>query len=201
MKKLKFTFWIFDPIFRKFDQKPLKSEKIQSFKKVIFDAKNVLLGRKLLLAAVFWPKSKEKTIFFKISKFLRTSDFFNISQNRDWLRGLPLKTVPTCYRRTWQCCSLKILSEPERVGLENIGEITLRYSTDSVIFVTFCQKVKLDIISNDQSATAKEMRKQLWATNTLITDPTPAPGHACPLGGRCFCIRYPVGRGRGPARF
>ena len=26
-------------------------------------------------------------------------------------------------------------------------------------------------------------------------------GHACPLGGRCFCIIYPVGRGRGPARF
>ena len=24
------------------------------------------------------------------------------------------------------------------------------------------------------------------------------PAH---LGGRCFCIRYPVGRGRGPARF
>ena len=172
---MKFTFWIFDPIFRKFDQITLKSEKIQSFKKVIFDAKNVILGRKLLLAAIFLPKIKEKTIFFKISKFLRTSDFFNIRQNRDWLRGLPLKTVPTWYRRTWQCCSLKILSEPERLGLANIAEITLRYNTDSVIFVTFCQKVKWDIITNDQSATAKKMRKQLWATNTWPTDPTPDP--------------------------
>ena len=26
-------------------------------------------------------------------------------------------------------------------------------------------------------------------------------GHACPLGGRCLCIRYHWGRGRGPARF
>ena len=106
---------------------------------------------------------------------MRTSDFFNIRQNRDWLRGLPLKTVPTWYRRTWQCCSLKILSEPERLGLANIAEITLRYNTDSVIFVTFCQKVKWDIITNDQSATAKKMRKQLWATNTWPTDPTPDP--------------------------
>ena len=148
----------------------------------------------------FGQKSKKKRFFFKISKFLRTSDFFNIRQNRDWRRGLPLKTVPTCYRRTWQFCSLKILSEPERLGLENIAEITLRFNTDSVIFITFCQKVKWDIITNDQSATAKEMRKQLLATNTWLTDPTPDLGHACPLGGRCFCIINPLGRGRGPAR-
>ena len=60
---------MFDPIFRKFDQKTRKSEKIQSFKKVIFDAKNVLLGRKLLLAAIFWPKIKEKAIFLKYRNF------------------------------------------------------------------------------------------------------------------------------------
>ena len=36
---------------------------------MIFDAKNVLLGRKLLLAAIFWPKIKEKTVFLKCRNF------------------------------------------------------------------------------------------------------------------------------------
>ena len=39
--------------FWKFDQKTLKSEKYQTFKKVIFDARNVLLGQNLLLADIF----------------------------------------------------------------------------------------------------------------------------------------------------
>ena len=53
LKNLKINFWIFDQTFWKFDQKTLKSEKNQTFKKVIFDAKNVLLGQNLLLADNF----------------------------------------------------------------------------------------------------------------------------------------------------
>ena len=124
MKKLKSNFWIFDPFFRKFDQKTLKSEKNQTCEKVTFDAKNVLLGRKLLLADVFWPKIEEKNTFLKILKIVRTYDFFIVRQNRDWLRGLPLKTVPTWHKRTWQYRSLKLLSEPVRLGQINIGVIT-----------------------------------------------------------------------------
>ena len=123
-KIMKSNFWIFDPFFRKFGQKTLKSEKNQFFKKVIFDAKNVLLGQKLLLADIFWPKIEEKNAFLENLKIVRTYDFFNIRQNRDWLRGLPLKTVPTWHRRTWQYGSLKLLSEPERLGQINIGVIT-----------------------------------------------------------------------------
>ena len=68
LKKFKFNFWIFDPIFRKFDQKTLKSEKNQTFKKVIFDAKKVLLGPKLLLGDIFLTKNQRKNHFFKILK-------------------------------------------------------------------------------------------------------------------------------------
>ena len=47
--------------------------------------------------------------------------------------------------------------------------------------------------------TLKLPNKLSW--NLLIQGQLLPWGHACPLGGRCFCIRYPVGRGRGPARF
>ena len=59
------TFW---PNFSKNWPKMLKSEKNQTFEKVIFDAKNVLLGPKLLLGDIFWPKIKEKTTFLKFWK-------------------------------------------------------------------------------------------------------------------------------------
>ena len=124
MKKSKSNFWFFDPFFWKFGLKTPKSETNQTCEKVTFDAKNELLGRKLLLADIFWPKIKEKNTFLKILKIVRTYDFFIIRQNRDWLRGLPLKTVPTLHKRTWQCRSLKFLSEPERLGQVSNGVIT-----------------------------------------------------------------------------
>ena len=56
---------------------------------------------------------------------------------------------------------------------------------------------------NDQMYSVNENTQITKQTELKAPDsgPTPAFGHACPLGGRCFCIRYPVGRGRGPARF
>ena len=123
---MKFNFWIFDATFRKFDQKTLKSEKNQTFEKVIFDAKNVLLGWNLLLAAILWPENLRKNAFSKILKILRSYDFFIIRQNRDWLRGLSLKTVPTLNRKTWWCCPLKIHSEPERLGQVHFDDMAKR---------------------------------------------------------------------------
>ena len=56
-KKLKLNFLILDPIFRKSDQKTLMSEKNKIFEKLIFDVKNAVLGKKLLLADIFWAKN------------------------------------------------------------------------------------------------------------------------------------------------
>ena len=47
--------------------------------------------------------------------------------------------------------------------------------------------------------TLKIRKKLSW--KRLIQGQLLPWGQACPLGGRCFCISYPVGRGRGPARF
>ena len=56
-------------------------------------------------------------------------DFFIKRQYLDWLSGLPLKTVPTLNGRTEDCVSIKIESEPERLGQVNNGDITKNHLT------------------------------------------------------------------------
>ena len=56
-------------------------------------------------------------------------------------------------------------------------------------------------VANESNSTQIN-KKESWINEKHLTrGKTPDSGHACPLGGRCFCISYPVGRGRGPARF
>ena len=167
---------------------------------MIFDAKNVLLGRKLLLAAIFWPKIKEKNGIFKMSKFLRTSDFFNIGQNRDWLRGLPLKTVTTLNRRKWWCSPLEVHPEPERLGQVDFDDIAKRPN-----FMRYYLYFEWKAYQPFWFLTGQQpqfgIHKLLWAANTwpsltacreakLLTE----------LGGRVFFYKsiHPFGRGRGP---
>ena len=70
---------------------------------------------------------------------------------------------------------------------------------ESVINISSARRALPD---NDQTYNVmKKVQRNETKLQTPESGPTPAPGHACPLGGRCFCIRYPVGRGRGPARF
>ena len=63
--KNKLNFW---PNFSKIW--PKKVQNNQTFEKVTFDAKNVLLGWKLLLADIFWPKNQRKKRFFENSAIL-----------------------------------------------------------------------------------------------------------------------------------
>ena len=123
VKKSKSIFWIFDPFFRKFDQKTLKSEKKSNLRKSDFWCQKCASRAKITNGLCFLAKNQRKKHFLII--FENCSDFvYIIRQNRDWLRGLPLKTVPTLHKRTWQCRSIKFLSEPERLGQVSIGGIT-----------------------------------------------------------------------------
>ena len=59
-------------VFENLTKKPMMPKKIKAFEKK-FDAKNSLLGPKLLLADDFWPKIKVKTLvlrFWKLSPVL-----------------------------------------------------------------------------------------------------------------------------------
>ena len=198
---MKWNFWNFDPIFRKFDQKTLKSEKKLNFRKNDFWCQKRASRAKITTGCYFLAKNQRKNGIFKMSKFLRTSHFFNIRQNRDWLRGLPLKTVPTLNRRKWWCSPLEIHPEPERFGQVDFDDITKRPNFMRS-YLYFERKSYQPFLFLTGGQPQIGLRKLLWAANTwpsltacreakLLTE----------LGGRCFCIRYPVGRGRGPARF
>ena len=135
-----------------------------------------------------------------MSKFLRTSDFFNIGQNRDWLRGLPLKTVPTLNRRKLWCSPLEVPPEPERLGQVDFDDITKRPNfMRSYLYFEWKAYQPFWFLTGQQPQFGID--KLLRAANTwssltacreakLLTE----------LGGRCFCIINPLGRGRGPAR-
>ena len=125
-KKLKLNFWILDPIFRKLDKKTLMSEKIKFSKKWFLMSKKGFSGKNYYWLIFFGPKIKEKTLFLKIFKNLRSYDFFSMRQNPGWLRGLSLKTVSTLNKRTWWCCPLKIHSEPEQLGHVDFDDMTKR---------------------------------------------------------------------------
>ena len=117
------NFW---PNFSKIWPKNAQVRKKLNFRKNDFWCQKRASRAKITTSCYFLAKNQRKNGIFKISKFLRTSDFFNIGQNRDWLRGLPLKTVPTWNRRKWWCSPLEIHPEPERLGQVDFDDITKR---------------------------------------------------------------------------
>ena len=77
---------------------------------------------------------------------------------------------------------------PKNYGRSNCYR--LQRTTVSVGTVIANQSDITKITSSDSTIKEKHLTRGKHLTQ----------GHACPLGGRCFCISYPLGRGRGPAR-
>ena len=67
-KNLNLIFEFLTQFFENLTKKRLSPKKKQTFEKVIFDAKKVLLGPKLLLGDIFLTKNQRKNHFFKILK-------------------------------------------------------------------------------------------------------------------------------------
>ena len=125
-KKIEIKFLNSWPNFRKFDKKTLMSEKFKFSKKWFLMSKTGFSGKSYYWLIFFGPKIKEKKLFLKIFKNLRSYDFFCVRQNPGWLRCLSLKTVSTLNRRTWWCCPLNIHSEPEQFGHVDFDDMTKR---------------------------------------------------------------------------
>ena len=134
-------------------------------------------------------------------KILRTSDFFNIGQNRDWLRGLPLKTVPTLNRRKRWCSPLEVHPEPERLGQVDFDDITKRPNfMRSYLYFEWKAYQPFWFLTGQQPQFG--IHKLLWAANTWpsLTACREAKLLTA-LGGRAMLLTsVRAGEGAPPAR-